>query len=871
MERNIMSRRPGITSLLHRGGIVSMIGGILVAACLPLPAQPPRPAPPNSKAAGPGAPAVKAEEELVDKVRKAIERGVKYLKSQQRDGNWEGVVLNVLADMEGGVTALATLALLTSGVPPDDPAVAKALDYLRSLPPRKTYVVGLQTMVFAEARQKRDLPLIQRNADWLIRQGVGWQIDERGRVVGGQLRGWSYPAGPSNMADNSNTQYALLGLYAAKQAGATIDPTVWREIRAFYTRTQKVEGPMSGSWSYATLANIGGMQPSLSMTVAGVCGLYIASMGLDESEQQLDPQTGVAANCGVYSENQALTRGLNWVASHFNFDSPKSSFYNVYGIERLGRLSGERFIGRHDWYREGCQWLITRQEPSGAIVGKGGIDAAPIISTSFALLFLAKGRTPVLISKWAWGDFQFRNGMLIELSLGDSGQVNWNRKHNDVRNIVEFCSRELFEGVPLSWQVYDARRLSFDNDFAPGGRSSKEKILEEVGVLLQSPVLYINGHGRIVGGRGSLSAAQKEILKTYIEEGGFILAEACCGDPEFAASFKELMQELFPENTFRRLPPEHAIWSILPGITPLDFPDLEVLERGCRTVCVFSPKPLAGYWEEAKYMPKDSRRPSQRGEKAFCLARNIVAYATGLELPKPKLTRTQVVAKGAETGVTRSHFRAAQLDVGDRPAPDALKNLMAFLRDQARLDVAQTSVVLPPGDEQLFLFKFMYLHGRKPLQLSDVEIETLQANLNSGGLLFVDAACNGMEAWKAFDRSFRDLCRRLYPNQQLVIIESQLPDGREEPLFRLAREAGIDLRTVRCRREKADGSGPEIEMRTYPVLLEGIQVDGRWVVIYSKYDVGCAIEGHKAADCLGHDKESALRIAAAVVLYSLKR
>ena len=48
-------------------------------------------------------------------------------------------------------------------------------------------------------------------------------------------------------------------------------------------------------------------------------------------------------------------------------------------------------------------------------------------------------------------------------------------------------------------------------------------------------------------------------------------------------------------------------------------------------------------------------------------------------------------------------------------------------------------------------------------------------------------------------------------------------------------------------------------MRNYPVMLEGIKVDGRWVVIYSKYDIGCAIEGHKAADCLGHDKESALQ------------
>jgi hypothetical protein len=812
------------------------------------------------------------EEELVERVRQGIELGVKYLKSQQRDGTWEGVVLNVLADMEGGVTALATLALLTSGVKPDDPTVARALDYLRTLPPRKTYVVGLQTMVFAEARQKRDLPLIQRNADWLIRHGVGWQVDDQGRVVGGQLRGWTYPAGiaPANMADNSNTQYALLGLYAAKQAGATIDPSVWQQIRDFYTRTQKVDGPASGSWSYTTLANIGA-QPSFSMTVAGVCGLYIASMGLDESSQQLDPQTGVAANCGIYDENQAVRRGLNYVASRFNFESPKSSFYNIYGIERLGRLSGERFIGRHDWYRQGCEWLLARQEPNGAFVGKGGIDAAPIISTSFALLFLAKGRTPVLISKMAWGDYQWRNGMLVELSLGERGQINWNRKHNDVRHIVEFCSRELFEGTPLSWQVYDARRLSFDNDLGPAGRSTKDKILEEVGVLLQSPLLYINGHGRIVGGRGSLSPAYKEILKTYIEEGGFVLAEACCGDREFAESFKELMHELFPDNSFRRLPPEHAIWSIVPGITPLDFPELEVLERGCRTVCVFCPKPLAGYWEEARFMPADGRKPANRGEKAYCLARNIVAYATGLELPKPKLTRTRLIAKTPDTGVTRGHFRAAQLDVGDRPAPDALKNLMAYLRQQARLEVASTSVVLPPSDDQLFLFKFMYLHGRQPLQLTDLDIETLQANLNTGGLLFVDAACNGFQAWQQFDRSFRQFCARLYPNHKLVLIDPRTPDGQEDPLFRIAREAGIDLRQVRCRREKPDGSGPELEMRTYPVLLEGIQVDGRWVVIYSKYDVGCAIEGHKAADCLGHDKDSALRIAAAVVLYSLKR
>ena len=53
--------------------------------------------------------------------------------------------------------------------------------------------------------------------------------------------------------------------------------------------------------------------------------------------------------------------------------------------------------------------------------------------------------------------------------------------------------------------------------------------------------------------------------------------------------------------------------------------------------------------------------------------------------------------------------------------------------------------------------------------------------------------------------------------------------------------------------------------------LEAWKIDGRWVVIYSKYDLGCALEGHKSADCLGHDRESATRLASAVVLYSLRR
>ncbi|MBX9623189.1 MAG: DUF4159 domain-containing protein [Gemmataceae bacterium] len=836
-------------------GLVAGLGTVVLVPAAP--AQPPVKLP-EPGPAPPAAAPPKADEELVNKVRDAIKNGVRYLKKQQTPrGDWEGILLNTLADMEGGATALVVLALLNCGESPDDPAVARALQYLRTLPPKKTYVVGLQNLVFLEARQAKDLAKIQANADWLAAKALGYN--------GGAapLDGWSYPG--NGTADNSNTQYALLGLYAAKQAGASIDDRLWRAIQDYYTRTQGKPTPTTGFWQYHNFDRT----PSFTMTVAGVCGLLIARMGLDQPAQGLDPATGVAADCGKYDESGPTARGMNWIGANFNFEQGKSIFYNVYGIERLGRLSGRRFIGTHDWYREGCEYLVKAQDPQTGAIAKGrGIDGSDVISTAFGLLFLSKGRTPILVSKFAWGEFRDNGGGTFAELGGPDGVVNWNRKHNDTRHLVEFSSRELFKGVPLAWQVYDARRLDLDTD---------EKIGAEVGVLLQSPVLYLNGHGRIpfVGRQGELLNTQEKILQRYVDEGGFILAEACCGDREFAASFRELMGRIFKGNDFKPLPETHAIWtSFFKDEGLAAFAGLEGLEKGCRTVVVLSPKPLAGYWEEHRYMPekgKPGAKPgdaTHRGEMAYKLAGNIIAYATGLELPKPRLTRAVLVdPAAAERGTPRGYFKAAQLKTGTEaePAPAAVRNLMGYIRDRYRLDVALSKESLYPGDDNLFKFKFMYLHGRKPFDLRDEDAENLRANLNTGGLLFADAGCNGFAAWKRFDESFRAAVKRLYPDQPLTVVPA------DDPLFTGKLASGSPVGLLRCRRETADGAGPDPEMKTVPPLLEGIRVDGRWVVLYSKYDVGCALEGHKSSDCMGYDKESALKLATAVVLYSLKR
>src|SRR5262249_9376639 len=169
----------------------------------------------------------------------------------------------------------------------------------------RTYVVGLQTMVYALAGQQVDKERIQKNADWL-RQ-------ERVYGVGGLFGGWTYSEEErtgmaAHTPDNSNTQYALLGLHEAHLAQAKIDDLVWQEIRDFYKRTQHDDG----GWGYTALAGNGS---TLTMSVAGLCGLLIAGQELDEKRET--PMGNAFAKCGVYDENTNVARAINYIARHF--------------------------------------------------------------------------------------------------------------------------------------------------------------------------------------------------------------------------------------------------------------------------------------------------------------------------------------------------------------------------------------------------------------------------------------------------------------------------------------------------------------------------------------------------------------------------
>ncbi len=553
-----------------------------------------------------------------NRVKSAIENGIGYLKQRQEERggewNWENSELLNQA-WSGGTSCLATLALLTAGKKADDPVIQKTLPYIRSIARGKqTYTVALRTMVLAEVADPKDKKIIQDDVDWLLKIRVR---------VNGELKGWTYGEDGKGEADSSNSQFAILGLLAGEHAGAKINTADWSEIQKFFIRTQTKDG----GWPYRPSGND---KVTHSMTCAGLNGLLISSMELKSEKEQFDPKTGIAEKCGTYEEMTAMNQGMVWLAKNFHFDASSdlnhATFYNTYGIARVGRLSGQRFIGEHDWYREGCELICgakkseLNQADDGSWRMGAGIDDMPVISTSFALLFLAKGRTPILISKLAFDG-------------SDNNQFDWNHKHHDAQHLVDHASKTLFKNQPLAWQIFDPRQLDLQTE---------DRFKSELDYLLQSPILYMTGHAA-----PNLTDRQVELLRRYVDGGGFIFAEACCGSMDFNKGFRELMTRVFDRNSqLRPLAAEHPIWTVHARLDAAEFNTrfdkdrvIQSVERKSRTVVVFSPQPLAGYWEDRRFMPDDSVTKTgrrSRGELAYYFAENVIAYATGLKMPKPR-------------------------------------------------------------------------------------------------------------------------------------------------------------------------------------------------------------------------------------------
>jgi len=150
--------------------------------------------------------------------------------------------------------------------------------------------------------------------------------------------------------------------------------------------------------------------------------------------------------------------------------------------------------------------------------------------------------------------------------------------------------------------------------------------------IFNSPVLYITGHEYF-----TLSTAEKAALKNYLEHGGLLFAEACCGRKGFDLAFREMIQSVLPDKQLVPIPTTASIFKEPNAVTSVGATPALLEEKGQVRMdplllgieikgnygVIYSPLGLAGGWEM-------SQSPYAKGlndVSALQVGQNILQYS----------------------------------------------------------------------------------------------------------------------------------------------------------------------------------------------------------------------------------------------------
>jgi hypothetical protein len=303
------------------------------------------------------------------RVNRAIDRGLAHLR---RDWYQPKAYQNYLG--------LLGLTLLECDVPRDDPAVGRIADLVRGQRDLdRTYELSLAILFLDRLGEPKDRGIIQVFAQRLL----------EGQTDSGS---WGYvcPRRPAALlagssGDNSNTQFAVLGLWVAQRHGVSVGPAL-RLTAQHFRQTQRDDG----SWSYTRLLALS----KHSMTCAALFCLA--------AEQGTSPGyvRKVLPRGRTVVHEPAITRGFRFlskacdtIADGGAIDSA-GRLYFLWSLERVAAIYGLETIGGRPWYPWTAELVVRAQQGDGSWPDEGPRP----VSTCFALLILRRSNlTPDLL------------------------------------------------------------------------------------------------------------------------------------------------------------------------------------------------------------------------------------------------------------------------------------------------------------------------------------------------------------------------------------------------------------------------------------------------------------------------------------------
>ncbi len=272
------------------------------------------------------------------------------------------------------------------------------------------------------------------------------------------------------------------------------------------------------------------------------------------------------------------------------------SFYDIDQVEYTPAVRAAGFRGNEPWFDAieiNCRVVALVSRWGLAVGWQGAVEDEHQAYQPESAFRLGVNILTYATSMRAWAQNAAHAMRFVEREEAATDRFNlgqvmydgvWRTRHAGISLLLQSFNQRT--GVPVRFGLRELRLTD--------------------GRLFDSPVLYISGHEHF-----ELNDAEQMALRTYLQSGGLLIGESCCGRRGFDAAFRRMIEQVLPGQSLRAVPSDSPLFRHPNDIRQLAVTPAMMEESGSATISpriegvqldgayavLYSPLGMAGGWE----------------------------------------------------------------------------------------------------------------------------------------------------------------------------------------------------------------------------------------------------------------------------------